>query len=74
MGLDWEGGVARLASVANDRPDNEPLHQDEDDGGEGEDEIVEGTNLNCLLCYGRSREGRLTAGRNEGDGGQAQQH
>ena len=53
MGLNWEGGVTRLAAVADDRPDNETLDQQEHDGGDGEDEVVKVTNLNCLLCYGR---------------------
>ena len=74
VGLDWERGVTRLPAVADHRPDDQPLNQDEDNGGYGEDQVVEISNLQRLVGHGRWGEGRLTAGRNEGDGGQAQQH
>ena len=74
MSLNWEGRVARLAAVANDRPDDEALNQDEDNGGNGEDEVIEAADLQRLIGHCWQWEGGLTAGRNEGDGGETQQH
>ena len=52
MGLDREGGVARLPAVANHRPDDQPLNQDENDGRHSEDQVVEISNLKCLVGHG----------------------
>ena len=73
MGLNWEGGVTWLAAVADDRPDNETLDQQEHDGGDGEDEVVKSPNLQRLLGNRRQGEGGLAATRNEGNGAQPQQ-
>ena len=59
VGLWRELIVIRAASIADDRPDDEPLDDEEDDGRDPEDEVVQ---IADVLPAVRDRLGREEAG------------